>query len=167
MKKIVVWTAMVLLHLGVSLNAEENWKTVVGLDQLTQASGCLIESAELTINDGQATTPVKFIYNGKVFVVVTKSNIDLTYPDVGLQVDDYEQLPIDRTYKNTSVVFEDKADQIKEQFIKGYTAKLALGFWPSWPQGETIITEFSLIGFTEAYNELVACQESGSPSSGG
>ena len=138
------------------------WRAVVGQDPLQNKTACLMESMQMTVHDGQTTTPVRFLYNGTAFLVTTKSNIDLTYPNVGLQVDHNAPIAIERLHKETNIVFEHDAEQIRTQFIRGLKAKLSLGFWPTWPQGETVVTEFSLIGYTKAYEAFEHCQRTGS-----
>ncbi|UCE88586.1 MAG: hypothetical protein JSW10_09620, partial [Pseudomonadota bacterium] len=141
--------------------AEPAWRAVVGNDPLQGKTACLMESAQVAVNDGQTTTPVRFLYNGTAFLVTTKSNIDQSYPNVGLQVDTHAPFAIDRVHKETHVIFAKDAEQIRAQFIRGLRAKLSLGFWPTWPQGETVVAEFSLIGFTKAHEKFLQCQRTG------
>jgi hypothetical protein len=112
-------------------------------------------------NDGQVTTPVSLVYNGNLFMAKTESNIDLSYAELGLQVDDNKSHTIDRLHKKTSAVFETQAPQIRDEFIKGRKARVRLGFWPSWPKTRSYVIEFDLRGFTRAYEALVQCQKTG------
>jgi hypothetical protein len=134
-----------------------NWQVTQGVDKLSQKSMCLLESASQSVDDGRTTTPMRIVYNGKAFLVLTRAKIDLTYPQVGLHVDKKSVLAIDRVYKETAAVFETDADKIREQFIKGRVAYIALGFWPTWPKSHTVVAHFSLIGFHAAYADYVAC----------
>jgi hypothetical protein len=147
--------------LALTARAGENWNVVIGNDALTNQSTCLMESAGQEIFDGQGNTPIKFVYDGKVFYVVTKSSIDLSYPNVGLSVDARAPHSINRVLKEYSVVFDTEAEAIRNEFIRGAEARLALGFWPTWPKGATIVTQFSLYGFKAAYAKWQECQKTG------
>jgi hypothetical protein len=137
------------------------WRAVVGYDPLQGRTACLLESAPVTVHDGQLMTPVRILYNGTAFLATTQSNIDLSYPNVGLQVDSAAPVAIERVYKDTNVIFEHDARLIKAHFIRGSMARLSLGFWPTWPKGEAVDAEFSLIGFSRAHEEFLACEQSG------
>lgn len=137
------------------------WQTMVAYDALRDKTACLMKSAHVTVNDGQTMTPVRFLYNGQIFLVTTESNVDLSYPNVGLQVDANTPIPIERVHKDTNVMFANDAGQLTTQFIRGSKAKLSLGFWPTWPRGDTVVAEFSLAGFTRAHEDFIQCQQTG------
>lgn len=147
------------VSLDVLAAANPAWQAIVAYDPLQDKSACLIESAQVIVDDGQTTTPVRFLYNGRAFLATTESNIDLTYPDIGLQVDAHPRIPIDDVYNDTNVVFARSAAQITALFISGSKARLSLGFWPTWPKGDTVVTEFSLTGFTRAHADFLQCQK--------
>ena len=153
---------VILVSSGALAGAKPAWQTVVAYDPLQGKTACLIASAQIIVDDGQTTTPVRFVYNGKAFLVTTESNIDPSYPDVGLRVDAHPPIPIGDVYKDTNVIFESNAAEIHTLFIRGSKAKLSLGFWPTWPRGETVVAVFSLNGFTRAHRDFVQCQQTGS-----
>lgn len=160
-KKSLIWLVL-LLCCGTSVAEEDdNWRVAVAEDPISRKNTCLLMAKEQTIQDGQSTTPVRIIYNGEVFIAVTESHIDLTYPGVGLSVDDQHTFKIDRLARRTLAVFESDVPGLREAFIKGIKGRLALGFWPTWPKGDTIVMDFSLIGFTKAEQAFQACRESG------
>ncbi len=136
-----------------------NWTATLDTNPLTQKQACLLESVTQTINDGRTTTPMHMVFDGKSLLVVTRSKIDLSYPDVGMHVDSKAGMTVDRLHKDTSVIFDKDPDLIRDQFIRGRTAFVALGFWPTWPKSNTTITQFSLMGFTVAYHEFEDCQK--------
>lgn len=152
-----------ILLWGSSLSAladtPPNWRVTRDTDPLTQQAACLLESASQNVNDGRTVTPMHLIFDGKALLVVTRSNIDLSYPQVGMHVDSRPGMAVDRLLKKTSVVFEKEPDLIRDQFIRGRTAYIAMGFWPTWPRSNTITTQFSLMGFTVAYHEFEDCQK--------
>jgi hypothetical protein len=161
MKKIYLLCLLYSLPLNSMAMNEQNWQLVLGEDPQSDQTTCLMVSAVNQTEDGQGRTNVSLVYNGKVFIARTESNIDLSYPGVGLQVD--HQLPhaIDRLHKKNSVLFEAEAGEIHEEFIQGLTGKLTLGFWPSWPKTRAYVTEFDLRGFTKNYEAFLRCQQTG------
>lgn len=139
---------------------ESNWQVTQGVDKLSQQSMCLLESVSQKINDGRTITPIRIIYNGKAFLVLTHSKVDLSYPQLGLHIDKKSVHNIDRVYKQTNAVFANDADDIRRQFLKGRVAYISLGFWPSWPKSHTVVTRFSLKGFHAAYTDYLTCLSS-------
>lgn len=150
-----------LFVISFAAHAGNNWQVVLDKDPLTNQTECLLLSTKQTTKDGQTTTPVGFIYNGKQFLVKTESNIDLSYADSGLSVDSRATHGIDRLYKKTDAVFESEADTIRDEFIRGLRARLTLGFWPTWPKTHSYHIDFDLRGFTAAYNQFQHCQKTG------
>ena len=137
------------------------WHALMAEDPISRQPGCLLESIQQEVDDGQTTTPVKLVYNGGQFLVTTKSNIDLTYPKVGLVVDKEHEFTIDSLVKETVASFETRVDEIKQVFISGKQATISLGFWPTWPQSTTRVVNFSLIGFTSALRRFEKCKALG------
>lgn len=157
---VVVVTLILALGLlpNLSRGEEQNWQSLIELDPLQNKKTCLIISKTLYMNDGQTQTPVRILYNGSAFVIGTKSNIDMSYPALGIRVDNNARIPLDRILGETDVVFERHAEQLKVEFIKGRQARVALGFWPSWPKSATRYLDVSLMGFHNAYQAFEACQ---------
>jgi len=162
---IKIFTLLLLFCLSIfavtSSYATENWQLILAEDPLSKQSICLMISATRQTEDGQTKTPVSLIYNGSVFIAKTKSNIDLSYPDIGLQVDNKKRHNIDRLHENSNAVFKTKTRQLLDEFINGLSAKLTLGFWPTWPKTRSYTTEFDLRGFTKTYKTFQHCQKTG------
>ena len=152
-----------LACVGSVMAGEENWRTVIGYDPLQKKTACLLESKLLTVFDGQTDTPLQLIYNGSVFRMTSQSHVDLTYPGVGLRVDMQDPFTVDAVENRTDLIFSSRADAIKEQFIAGRQAQIAVGFWPTWPRGDTVVARFSLLGFSRAYTAFRHCQTTGEP----
>ena len=157
-RKVFVLTTLLISHVSVA-DQKSHWQVATDYDVLNKHVACLMSSVKKTSSDGQGTTRVQLFYNGKEFVAVTQSNIDLSYPGLGIKVDGAAILPIDHLNKETMAVFTQEADKIKQLFIEGHTAVLTLGFWPTWPKTQSYDTEFSLLGFTKAYKEFLQCQK--------
>lgn len=154
-------TVFIAMLLPTLPRAAEVWHVVVAEDPVKGSTVCLLQSAMQKVDDGQTKTPVRLVYNGQALYAVTKSLIDVTYPHVGLQVDDNAQFAIDHLHKNKVAVFVSHSNEIHQQFIDGRKATLALGFWPTWPKTETREMKFDLIGYTKAYRQFEKCLEKG------
>jgi len=150
--------ATLCLLMSLPVTATDNWRLIISNSPEGQTPACLMESATRMINDGQTETPVKLVYTGQALYAVTKSHIDLSYPEVGIQVDKHQQHPIDRLHGQDTAVFNSHINVINKQLSAGNRAKLALGFWPTWPKTRTRIIEFSLGGFTRTYKQFKNCQ---------
>lgn len=160
-----IYTLLLLFCLSsfgvTSIYATENWQLILAKDPLSKQSACLMVSATKKTEDGQATTPVSLIYNGNAFIAQTDSNIDLSYQGIGLQIDHNKKHNIDRLHNKISAVFETKTQQIHGEFVNGLSAKLTLGFWPTWPKTRSYTTKFDLRGFTKTYKTFQHCQKTG------
>ena len=141
---------------SVTVTAGENWQVRIDPED---RSRCLLESVKNVFNDGQAETSVKLVYTGDALYAATKSNIDFDYPGIGLQVDRHEQHPIDEVYMKKTAVFSKNSDTLHKQFINGANAKLTLGFWPLIPKTKVHVIEFSLFGYTKAYQQYLMCKK--------
>ncbi len=161
MNKAMTFILLYFIQAGSAYAGAENWNVVLAEDPLTDTMACLMESSVQTMQDGQANTPVKIIYNGNAFIVTTKSNVDLTYESIGLVVDEKHSFAIDRLLKKTNVIFDARSDEIRQAFIHGLQAEVALGFWPSWPKTQSFTAGFDLIGFTRSYEKFERCKQSG------
>ncbi len=163
MKKTLAYFLVALALVGgygahaASDTSPANWMVRRGIDKITQQERCLLESKKETIHDGHDDVPIYLVLTGDALLVVTESNVDLSYPGIGLKVDKHEPIQIERSFKATMVVFDSDIAMIIERFMKGHWATVSLGFWPTWPQTETFSTKFTLIGFTRAYEDFLAC----------
>jgi len=161
MKVIVSVISLLIFSMNPGAASTKNWSVRIGDDGIRPRAVCLLESATRQVHDGQTTTPVKLVYNGKVIIAVTKSNIDLSYVGIGLQVDEQSTHTVDTLHKKTRVIFEKASNDIVQEFIKGREARLVLGFWPSWPKTKTVTSHFSLRGFSDAHQAFQDCQQTG------
>ncbi|MDH5446045.1 MAG: hypothetical protein OEY52_10835 [Gammaproteobacteria bacterium] len=158
---VVPIVSVLLLNVYAEKVWAENWSVRFGSDGQHERSVCLLESSVQRINDGQTMTPVKLVFNGDLMMAQTKSNIDLSYQGVGIQVDGRSIHKVDSLYKKTNAIFDKKAEEMVQEFIKGKQIKLVLGFWPSWPKTQTVSSRFSLQGFTRAYRKFQYCVKHG------
>lgn len=146
-----------LLSLGANAAASDNWsaaKTDGGTDR---QAACTLVSAHQQMDDTQGQTAVWLEISPTALTVKTGSDIDAEFKDLTLQVDDQDAIPSDALDGNTNVVFSKAADTITQQFIQGVKVRVRLRFWPTWPSQGLRTVDFSLIGFTQAYQGLEGC----------
>ena len=119
---------------------------------------CRIESDKATVNDGYQTTTAQLIVtSGNVVQVLSESTFDGGSGDIGVQVDKNAFVKFDKLMGDKTVVFDAAAAALLiPQFKAGLRARTQLRFWPTWPVTGTHDADFSLIGFTKAYEEMAA-----------
>jgi hypothetical protein len=148
---------LALVALGGSASAE-NWsvKTVPRTDG--PGTRCVLESARQTMTDGYQDTTAYVQVDGRAVSVTTGSNLDPSFKDTGLVVDQEPLVPIDRLEGRKTALFDSRYAQVIELFKAGSRLQVQLRFWPEWPATGTHSATFSLIGFTKAYSELASCR---------
>jgi len=137
--------------------ASANW-TVKRIQGEKNQSRCILESERKTLYDGYQDTEAFMRLDDKSLLVLTESNIDPNFSDVGLEVDGYGFIGMDKVSMEKRALFESEIAKIINQFKTGVTAKVQLRFWPTWPATKTYSVTFSLIGFREAYAASLRCK---------
>lgn len=138
-----------------SLAAYAGWSAV---DSATGKTGCTLGTGYITLFDGYHDTQLRLSVTDKELRVETESNIDLSFSDVGLAVDGKDFIPADAVADEKHVLFNSDTGTVLEQFIRGQTVTVYLRFWPSYPATQRYEARFSLMGFTQAYNNYMACR---------
>ena len=117
---------------------------------------CRIDSDKVTVYDGyQKVTAQLLVTANNAVQVVSESTFDAGSGDIGVQVDKNAFVKSDKLGGDKLVVFEAAAPTLIPQFKAGLRARVQLRFWPTWPVTGTHDADFSLIGFTKAYEEMV------------
>ncbi|WP_041598334.1 hypothetical protein [Hahella chejuensis] len=95
---------------------------------------CRLRSERHPIFDGYENSSVWIEVLAKEVNVYTRSNVDLTYPGVGLQLAEQTVLDFNEVFQETNARI--KGDHTRAlQNASKLTVKI--GFWPSWPQTQT------------------------------
>jgi len=155
-----------MLVVGTAQAAEDAaWQTVRAEDPYAGTNGCVLRSRQLDMPDGYHGARVQLTLGEKALSVVTDSNIDPSYPGQGIAVDGGAPIAPDAPfpYHGQGAVFILDRDDLVQQFRRGSTAELALGFWPTWPITETQRLNISLRGFSAAHDAFLACIEGAAP----
>ena len=144
------------LLLSGPLLAQENWRLRAPAEG--DDDGCYLYTPTVRIADGQGLTNVTLRLDKKRLLVITDSNIDAEYNDIGLQVDEEQIIDADALLGETNVIFRRAVPTVTKQFIAGKSVSINLRFWPTWPTTGLKHAEFSLIGFTKAYRQFETCR---------
>ncbi len=151
------WRKARRLLLGLTLlasQAEAAWTVANQRDPLTRQTRCLLSSAPQITSDGYDTTPVTLVFNGNDLLVVAESEIDRSFGDLQLVVDQNPPFHADRLDHNMTLVFDREVPELIQQFRKGSEVTAYLRFWPTWPVTQLFPVKFSLIGFSKAHDGM-------------
>ena len=154
----VVGAAILTLTLVGCPAAADEWtvKTVPRTDG--SGTRCVMESARQSLSDGYQDTTAYVTVDAKSVTVTSASNLDGSFSDVGMIVDQEPLVPMDRLAGIKTAQFDAKYGRLVELFKAGVRLRVQLRFWPEWPATGTHSATFSLIGFTKAYGELAGCR---------
>lgn len=150
------WFA-VCLAFGLALPAHaDGWAVKRLPDPQGGRTRCMLESPRQVIDDGYTMTPVRVRVDAHLVQVVTESDIDLGFGDVGLRVDDGSLLRPDTVHAQQGLVFLKDAARLIELLHHGRTLYVDLRFWPTWPSHGRRTVSFDLDGFAPALARLAA-----------
>jgi hypothetical protein len=152
------WLSGLLLACLLVKPALASWSVVREPDPLDGQIRCLIRSGTVTVPDGYGDTPVTIVGNGQKWIVMTESELDTSFADLELVVDEEPPFTDGTVEHNTYLVFAQDYSKILEQFKAGLKVTVYLRFWPTWPVTQRFAAEFSLIGFTKATQTLPSCR---------
>jgi hypothetical protein len=134
----------------------DGWAAKYVPDPQNASPRCMLESPRWVIDDGYAPTSVWVRVDPHLIHVVTESDIDLSFHDVGLRVDDGGLTPPDAVQALQNLVFARNAAPYIKTLQQGKTLSVDLRFWPTWPsQGRRTVT-FDIDGLAPALARLVA-----------
>jgi hypothetical protein len=117
-----------------------------------------LESARQSLSDGYQDTTAYVTVDARSVTVTSASNLDGSFSDIGLVIDQEPLVPMDRLAGMKTAQFDSKYGRLVELFKAGVRLRVQLRFWPEWPATGTHSATFSLIGFTKAYGEFAACR---------
>jgi hypothetical protein len=123
------------------------------------ASACVLETDKITWPDGYQDTSVRLNINEQRLLVMTGSNVDTGIDDTALQVDGQAVITAVSAVDEQNLRFDTGMPALIEQFRKGNRVRIYMRFWPSYPATERFEIPFSLMGFTHAWNDYMACVE--------
>ena len=129
------------------------------VDRRVQFSGkCVLESNKIDFYDGHDNTGLKFRMLDNELYLITRSNIDISFKDVGLQVGKNDFLHADSVVRDQNVVISKELPRFLTQLRKSSKARVQLRFWPSYPATKSYSEVVALEGFLPAYKSYMDCQ---------
>lgn len=131
------------------------WVLDIRPDPLSKQQRCLLYSPKAPIHDGYDDSSIQLQVTNDAVVIKSDSNLDSSYPDQGLQVDQGALVPFATTPLSERVTYTEKPIQLA--MASGSKLQVSLGFWPTWPMTQTQSTVVDLAGFHGAYAALKAC----------
>ena len=127
-----------------SRNAESNMK-------------CALSYRKVSMSDGQGGTQVVLRILKDRIIFKSEANIDNSYEQTGISIDNMKQLPIETLLNEFSISYEQQYKKIIKDMISAKIMTLSLGFWPTWPVTKTHSVNFSLDDFSSAQKALISC----------
>jgi hypothetical protein len=118
----------------------------------------VVESVRQALPDGYQTTTAYVMVDDRSVAVTSGSNLDPSFSDIGLVVDQEPLVPMDRLVGVKTALFDSKYARLIELFKAGLRLRVQLRFWPEWPATGTHSMSVSLIGLTKAYGDLAGCR---------
>jgi hypothetical protein len=149
-----VWSAACLAF-GLVLPAHaDGWAVKRVPDPQGGPSRCMLESPRQLIDDGYTKTSVRVRVDARLVQVDTESDIDLSFADVGLRVDDGNLLRPDTVHAQQDLVFLKNAARFNKSLRQGRALYVDLRFWPTWPSQGRRTIRFNLDDLAPALAQL-------------
>jgi hypothetical protein len=139
--------------------AHANWTVKRTAATGTEPSRCYVESVIMTVYDGYQDTHVRLLVRANAVEIHAEAPLDMSFGDIGVQVDAQAFLPLDSVSARKTAVFTSQYARLIEQFKQGNKVRLQLRFWPTWPATGIHPVTASLIGFSKAYSAMQTCVE--------
>ncbi len=112
---------------------------------------CVVESRSKEIFDGYGQAVVFIRLTEHYLIVMTDSDLDSSFRDLALRVDNNEKILADDIVAQRNMVFRRSIAEILRQVNAGKRIELQLRFWPTWPSKGQVVVDFDLSGFTNTF----------------
>ena len=127
------------------------------LAQTASASECMLRSKAVPMEDGQGSTTLMAQITEDAFILKTRSIIDTSYENTGIQIDQGQQIPIEQLHTEESVIYSSGYTRAMNLMKQGQTLTVSLGFWPTWPITQAYEAQIDLTSFDQALESLKYC----------
>lgn len=125
----------------------DGWTLDVAAAPGQSAKQCLLTQVQGGVFDGYEETTVTVSIDLNNIWVSSRSNLDLTYPDTGLEVLDSADAGLfKRAFKSIGLESTAVVDMTGGALLPANASKLVvkMGFWPTWPVTETRIIAYPI-----------------------
>lgn len=127
------------------LSLPNGWMLQFAAMPLTTDKTCVLHNTVEGVFDGYENTAVEAWLTPQEFLVKSRSNFDLSYPDSGVVIMDAANVELDRLVLSATA----SESVVRADFLLSrYTGSASLGvvvktgFWPTWPVTETRVVTF-------------------------
>jgi len=120
---------------------------------------CSLKTISVSMDDGAGKTPIYLELTNNAWMIQTKSDIDMTYPDTGLFPSNGTQIPLESVVKDTRIAITEQKQQLTDALKSSESIRVALGFWPTWPVSETRSKTISVAHFPQALSAWEICNQ--------
>lgn len=128
-------------------------------DSVSSKTRCLLNSKEQRFNDGYSEAKISLQLTTDSLLIKTSSNIDMSYPDIGIYIDQNTAFPLEKLFGDSNILIEENTKKLTRQLRHAKKLTIKLGFWPTWTKTETRSINFSLINFDKIYQAFMACEK--------
>lgn len=128
-------------------------------DSVSKTTRCLLISQKQNFFDGYTDSTISLQLSKNTLLIKTNSTIDLSYPDIGIYIDQNTPFPLEKLFGDSSILIRQNTQDITSQLLDGQKLTIKLGFWPTWPQTQTHSIDFALADFDKAYQSFQACEK--------
>jgi len=119
---------------------------------------CVLESNKIDFYDGYDNTGLAFRVVNDELYLLTHSNIDMSFKDVGVQVGNNTFLHAEKIVGEQNVIFKKELPTLIAQLRKTREARIQLRFWPTYPATQAYSEVVNLEGFLTGYDQYQACK---------
>ena len=120
---------------------------------------CVLESNKIDFYDGYDNTGLKFRVLNNELYLLTKSNIDMSFNDVGIEISKNEFLHADKVVMDQDVLFRKEMPAFLSKLNQSSDIRVQLRFWPSYPATKTYSKMVAFNGFLSAYEAYTDCRK--------
>ena len=122
-------------------------------------SACSLHTQTRHVEDGAGKTPITLVLTPDNWTLYTKSDIDKSYTETGLYLDNGTHFDLETVVKETNIQFVKQRQSLIDSLQTANSMTVSLGFWPTWPMTETRSIIFSVQHFDRAYQAWQTCNQ--------
>ncbi len=124
-----------------------------------EGQSCSLNTLTLKLDDGQGATPVSLSLSADSWWLRTQSDIDTSYSDTGLSLDNGQHFELENVVKDTSIQFVKQRQALTDALQDASSMTVSLGFWPTWPVTQARSIQFSVQHFPAAFAVWQLCNQ--------
>jgi len=120
---------------------------------------CDLRTIPVKMEDGAGKTTLFLQLTEANWMIHTKSDIDLSYQDTGLFLDNGTHIELETLVKDTNIAISKQKKTLTDALMTADNLKVVLGFWPTWPVSEARTHTLSVAHFPQAYATWKTCNQ--------